>query len=667
MTMKRTDARQETMNIRHVWTAPRLMRVVANLSMCAALGPSLGAQIINPAPHIEGQWAGPWDLSATVLQPLDPPGEPAYAPTIWDIAHALVLPPDAPGTPSPAYAGKVLFITERKEFGPGNYGNDQPTHVWDPNSPAVVGEHVMVGNDTLTDIFCSGTTFLGDGNAITVGGVNRAVAGDPFGHDQSYILRTDLPSGILQWEEVIEPAPTLRYYPTALTDATGGAIAIGHSSEPPGASESRDTYTYTPIVLWDSRDNIPEPEPPATCLDVLPANIVLDYPRVHLLRAGELMWENAEARPAPLDNKWYQLSRFLRLEGQQDCSDDQTNPYRWRDGLLNLMSIDPAWLPDASNQVHSRLSGGNSVYLITREDEDLAAVTDVVYLIGGTEHGHDDQSYPCLMNDDMRATDLVFRMRNPSSSSSWEGGEPTPAPKRLNFSRMNSNAVVLLDGSILVVGGSDGPESLDDDCDPLLLQNRTRPERYKPPEVFENLTNPPWTKMAVETGVRVYHSVAGLLPDGRVFAAGGRDEGNERTVELYSPHYFFRGARPEILTAITTVQLYNSPLQLEVTLRGGGENASIERVALIRQGAITHAFDMNQRYVELAFTLPVQVPGTPKWQFDVQLPTDDIPNNIFGRDEAPPGWYMLTVVADMDNGIVPHEDLPSTAKWLLLQ
>ena len=62
------------------------------------------------------------------------------------------------------------------------------------------------------------------------------------------------------------------------------------------------------------------------------------------------------------------------------------------------------------------------------------------------------------------------------------------------------------------------------------------------------------------------------------------------------------------------------------------------RVALIRAGAVTHNFHMDQRYVGLEIT------GTTASDLTVQLP----PNNKV----APPGAYMLFLV---DGAGVPSQ------------
>jgi hypothetical protein len=51
--------------------------------------------------------------------------------------------------------------------------------------------------------------------------------------------------------------------------------------------------------------------------------------------------------------------------------------------------------------------------------------------------------------------------------------------------------------------------------------------------------------------IRGYHSVSLLLPSGKVLVAGG--DGNSQ-IEIFSPPYLFRGARPIIASAPGLVQ-----------------------------------------------------------------------------------------------------------------
>ena len=71
--------------------------------------------------------------------------------------------------------------------------------------------------------------------------------------------------------------------------------------------------------------------------------------------------------------------------------------------------------------------------------------------------------------------------------------------------------------------------------------------------------------------------------------------------------------------------------------------SDIAKVAIIRPSGVTHAIDMNQRYVPLSFSAS----GT---QLTVSGPAN--------ANDAPPGYYMLVVVNS--NGV------PSVAKWVHL-
>lgn len=194
----------------------------------------------------------------------------------------------------------------------------------------------------------------------------------------------------------------------------------------------------------------------------------------------------------------------------------------------------------------------------------------------------------------------------------------------MTYARLNSNLVLLADGTVLAVGGGGGSGSY---LSPVLT-----PELYNP-------QTGQWTLMAPQNVQRTYHSTAVLLPDGRVLSTGSNDRGSmQETYEIFSPPYLFKGARPAI-TSVSTTLAYGANLTITTP-----DAASITRVALIRPGATTHAYDNDQRYVDLTFTIG-------SGQITATAPASG--------NYAPPGYYMLVIVNS--NGV------PSPARFLNLE
>jgi hypothetical protein len=130
------------------------------------------------------------------------------------------------------------------------------------------------------------------------------------------------------------------------------------------------------------------------------------------------------------------------------------------------------------------------------------------------------------------------------------------------------------------------------------------------------------TAVAPPTVGRTYHSSSVTMPDGRVVTFGGDPSGDasfELRVEIFSPPYLFKGARPTVTSAPTEV---DHGASYTVGLSGTGPYTAV----LMRPGSATHSLDANQRVLKLASTA---VSGGIRVTF---------PAN---RNLAPPGWYLL--------------------------
>lgn len=138
---------------------------------------------------------------------------------------------------------------------------------------------------------------------------------------------------------------------------------------------------------------------------------------------------------------------------------------------------------------------------------------------------------------------------------------------------------------------------------------------------------------------RTYHSSFLLLLDGSILAGGAPpDADNEADYtehERFFPGYFDR-VRPTITGAPGTINYggnfnINTPSPL-----------NISEVVLLRAGAVTHGFNQSQRGIELV------IAGTGPGTLNVGTP----PN----ANLAPPGWYLLFIL-DFDR-------TPSEARWI---
>lgn len=189
----------------------------------------------------------------------------------------------------------------------------------------------------------------------------------------------------------------------------------------------------------------------------------------------------------------------------------------------------------------------------------------------------------------------------------WQQVESMAYPRR------HHNLTVLPDGTILATGGNSAPGKYEETAPAL------------PAELWDPATQS-WSTLASMPTLRVYHSIAALLPDGRVLSAAG-GQGGESTyrpsAETYSPPYLFRGPRPTVSAAPVSVG-YGQAFTVQ-----SPEAADVRRVTWVRLSSVTHAFNQNQRFNELTFTRSGNT-------LTVTAPAN---GNL-----APPGHYLLYIL-----------------------
>jgi galactose oxidase len=221
---------------------------------------------------------------------------------------------------------------------------------------------------------------------------------------------------------------------------------------------------------------------------------------------------------------------------------------------------------------------------------------------------------------------------------------PSVAVKRLaplNFARSFANSVVLPSGEVVVVGGQSRLRLFYDD------------DAVQETELWDPRTQV-FTKLNAPTAVaRNYHSVALLLPDGRVLSGGGGlcgtnamaagCPGNHPDVQILTPPYLLNAdgspaARPVIRQAPTVMSAGQSALV--------DTDRPVSEWVLVRLSSTTHTVNNDQRRIRLSH---VSQPARNRYQ--ITIPAD--------RGIALPGYWMLFALN--------AQGVPSVAKTLQIQ
>ncbi len=648
---------------------------------CGAAGLTLmcsPASAQTPYPVEDGGfWAGPWDW--TIMMGLDPDCDAEFQ----EFSHAALL-------PTGVHQGKVLMW--RREVGgpPTECVTLDTSRAWlfDPGTP-----HTLIRIDQTIDgsIFCAGSSWQKNGQLLVVGGIPLPVEGGAF-PKETYRFRPAIlgaPVDVNGLPVILEDPwvqlrdmNAARYYPTAMglnrspitmpvtgMNIAGGSTLVLGGPKVIGAPEGNDMWEintpnstqwsvpispqnpFTPIPPMATPEEWTSHSVPGTVPPFVSNERFDSYPRSYQLTNGQI-FVAADVNTV--------AGRGINTPGQSWVVENPDilpqSPARWE--LWGSLPIEERFYVPA--------------VLLHIDDPTLK---NRVLLFGGSK----PPEPPALDWIPLATVDEFIpgsNAREPTIAS-WQT-LPPKAP--LLVTRVYHNAVVLPTGQILIEGGSStdytgghGPNAT---LTPLFA-----PELYDPgtgpadpgSSTFMNASvpanvpgsNPP----IAQRTPRLYHHVSVLLPDGRVFVAGGEVDPLPDppaypsplfSGEMFSPPYLFHyppGTRPAINDAPTTQEFNNvgsTVREFDVDITKVDAANTIDRVVLLRPAAFTHHFDTDQRYIELSFFVASTDPVDPEHQ--------TLTVTSMGEDHGPPGWYMLFVIEQVAG--FPNKRVPSVA-WFV--
>jgi len=202
---------------------------------------------------------------------------------------------------------------------------------------------------------------------------------------------------------------------------------------------------------------------------------------------------------------------------------------------------------------------------------------------------------------------VVIDLNGATPTSSSTGG--------VGMDRYHGSATVMADGKVLVSGGS-------------MVSNVALGVAYT--SRIWDPAKKSWTTTPSAKKMRLYHSVALLLPDGRVLLGGGGAPGPQTNLnaEIYTPPYLYKQDWTATLATRPVITSAPQTASWGTRISVGINTAGVSRVTLVKTGSATHTVDFDQRFLPLTHTAS----GT---QLSVTMPAN--------ANVAPPGYYMLFV------------------------
>lgn len=440
------------------------------------------------------------------------------------------------------------------------------------------------GENDLPKLFCCGHTYLQNGKLLCAGGhretppphghfglgLRIAYVFDPATETWDYLRNNDLERQLMN---------DGRWYPTVtnlgpITSTRKFTVVVvaGYRYELDGEMPvyNDDVEVFNPEIGWIMLNQ----EYPQAIMPEDFKNAEVNYPGAHLI---------------PFDNPAFGI-----LKGEVFYSFPLAKKWRFNPYANEVDNI--FWKEMPESQI-ARFSGASVLLPLKPNNPDMK-----VLILGGK---YDFNELPS-------ETVEVFNL-GATTEEEFQWIEKAT----LKVPRMLINTVILPDGKIFVLGGSQTNAR----------QNGiTLPELYDP-EANNGLGESKLLPCA-STFTRMYHSTGILLLDGSVLVSGGESQeagtfaNGNRNFEIYKPPYLFDGNRP-VISVSSTEMVYDTRFYVQSDIQ-------IAEFILIKPCVPTHGFDPDQRAIYLEIIESYANGGI---TYVIKGPADGF--------VAPPGKYML--------------------------
>jgi hypothetical protein len=541
--------------------------------------------------------------------------------------------------------GRVISFSAWKElaFGLQNntYIDRTDGYVWDPENGTGPNSFIQADagntnqsddNPTDHDMFCAGLAMLSDGRLFAGGGGSFNSSGGAPAISQFKTSYFDFRTSLWSAGNDINMREA-HWYGTAVAMPDNRVFMVGGGS----GSDTAEILNSSGTTWTQFTDNVSGLFPTQSDIDI--EDTTINY-NGDVRKVEE--WELAEVQ------QWYP---YLNIA--PDGKLFQSGPFpKLRNITVNASSLAIANAGTIPASHAKMRTWGNYVMF----DEGKILVTG-----GSIVRGHDATNTAMIVDISGGGVDVQINVPN------------------MRFRRSFQNSVVLPTGDVLIIGGNNSGKQMADqgfadapESNPVDAKKRwpsdISTQTVYTPEVYSPDKNT-WRDLTDMTVPRNYHSVALLLEDGRVLAAGGGLCGdtcatNHPNGQIYEPSYLFNpngspANRPIIgslsassdANGVAGAYEINTGQTFNVTMTGLGDGTDITKFTMIKLSAVTHGINTDLRYFEFSEARD-QAEG--RTQFEQISATSYKLTTTSNKNVLTPGYYFLFALN--------NKGVPSVAK-----